>query len=40
MEKILENSNKRFGFIFLINSNVKPRKTAGDPYTFRDTGNF
>jgi hypothetical protein len=27
-------------FIFLATQMLNPRKTAGDPYTFRDTGTF
>jgi hypothetical protein len=39
--KLLENNNKRFtGLYSLATQMLNPRKTAGDPYTFRDTGNF
>jgi hypothetical protein len=39
--KLLENSNKRFTVLYSLSTQMlNPRKTAGDPYTFRDTGNF
>ena len=38
---ILDNSDTRFkGVYTLATQMLNPRKTAGDPYDFRETGNF
>jgi hypothetical protein len=39
--KLLESTDSRFKGLYTLSTQLlNPRKTAGDPYDFRETGNF
>jgi hypothetical protein len=39
--EIIRNTDTRFKGLYTLSTQLlNPRKTAGDPYDFRETGNF